>query len=84
LLLQQPLEESAEELMREVVRAGSKGEAVAATRALCGFRMTNLAHVPESERQQVVASCEPVDLSWFSGRGYAQAALYWVPTHSDR
>jgi hypothetical protein len=84
MLLQQPLDESAEELMREVIRGGSKGEAVAATRALCGFRMTNLAHVPESERQHVVASCEPVDLSWVSGRGYAQAALYWVPSHFDR
>jgi HEAT repeat protein len=84
MLLQQPLDGSGEELMREVVRSGSKGEAVAATRALCGFRMRNLAHVPEAERPAVVASCEPVDLSWVSGRAYAQASLYWVPSQADR
>lgn len=83
MLLQQPLDESAKELMREVVRSGSKGEAVAATRALCGFRMKNLAHVPESERKDVVASCEPVDLSWVTTRGYAQATLYWIPADGD-
>jgi HEAT repeat protein len=78
LLLQQPLDDASKDLLREIVRTGSKGEAVAATRALSGFRMTNLAHVPEDERKQVVATCEPVDLSWVGTRGYAQAALYWV------
>ncbi len=80
LLLQQPLDEASEELLREVIRSGSKGEAVAAARAMCGFRMTNLAHVPEDERQHVVATYEPVDLSWTSGRGYAHAAFYWIPS----
>jgi len=65
--------------MREVIRTGSKGEAVAAARALCGFRMVNLAHFPESERKRVVASCERADLSWVTSRAYVQAALYWVP-----
>ena len=79
LLLQQQLDGAAEQLLREIVRDGSKGEAVAAARALCGFRMTNLAHVPESERRRVIETCEPVDLSWVGTRGYVQASLYWVP-----
>jgi hypothetical protein len=83
MLLQQPLEETSVKLMRDIVRDGSKGEAVAATRALCGYRMMNLAHFPESDRRRVVETCEPVDLSWVSGRGYAHASLYWVPIKTD-
>jgi HEAT repeat protein len=83
LLLQHPVDDASEQLLREVIKNGTKGEAVSAARAMCGFRMTNLAHVPESDRKRVVASCERADLSWVSGRAYAQAAFYWVPSATE-
>ncbi len=89
-LLQQPLDDSARAILRDVVRTGSKGEAVAATRALCGQRIVNLAHVPPEQRRDVEATAELVDLSWLTagvvndagyrvGHGYANASLYWLP-----
>jgi hypothetical protein len=79
LLLQQRPDDATRELLRDVVRSGSKGEAVAATRVLSGMRMVNLAHVPPAERKRVQETADPVDLSWVSGRGYVNASLYWVP-----
>jgi len=89
-LLQQRLDDSARAILREIVRTGTKGEAVAATRALLGQRIINLAHVPPEERKDVEATAEPVDLSWLTNspvndvgyrvsRGYTHASLYWVP-----
>ena len=89
-LLQQRLDDSARSILREIVRTGSKGEAVAATRALLGQRIINLAHVPPDDRKRVVATAEPVDLSWLTtlsvndfgyrvSRAYVNASLYWVP-----
>ena len=89
-LLQQPLDDSARAILRDVVRTGTKGEAVAATRALCGQRIVNLAHVPPEQRRDVETSYEPVDLSWLTegpvnavgyrvGSAYTNASLYWIP-----
>ncbi len=89
-LLQQRLDDSARAILREIVRTGSKGEAVAATRALLGQRIINLAHVPPEKRKDVEATAEPVDLSWLTNsvvnevgyrvsHGYVHASLYWVP-----
>ena len=79
-LLRQPQDAASRALLREIVRTGSKGEAVAATHALCGLRMTSLAHVRESERKHVVATCEPVDLAWVSGTtAHKPTTHYWVP-----
>jgi hypothetical protein len=79
LLLQQRPDDATRELLRDVVRSGSKGEAVAATRVLSGMRMVNLAHVPPEDRKRVQETADPVDLSWISGRGYVNASLYWLP-----
>jgi hypothetical protein len=85
-LLQQQLQldDSARALLRDIVRTGTKGEAVAATRALCGQRIVNIAHVPPEERKNVESGAEPVDLSWVKSRGYGgptrtRPSLYWVP-----
>jgi hypothetical protein len=79
LLLQQRPDASLRELLRDIVRNATKDEAVAATRALCGMRIVNLAHFPPEERKEVQATLDPVDLSWVSGRGYVNASLYWMP-----
>lgn len=79
LILQQRPDEATRELLHDVVRNGSKGEAIAATRVLSGMRMVNLAHVPPEQRKRVQETADPVDLSWLSGRGYVNASLYWLP-----
>ena len=79
LLLQQRPDESARELLQDIVINGTKGEAIAATRALCGMRIVNLAHFAPDERKHIQATADPVDLSWVSGRGYVNASLYWQP-----
>lgn len=79
LLLQQRPDEASRELLNEVVRTGTKAEAVAATRALCGMRIVNLAHFPPDERKRIQESRDPVDLSFVSGRAYVNASLYWIP-----
>jgi HEAT repeat protein len=79
LLLQQRPDGSVRELLHDVVRTGTKAEAIAATRALCGMRIVNLAHFSPEDRKKIQATADPVDLSFVSGRGYVNAALYWVP-----
>jgi HEAT repeat protein len=79
LLLQQRPDDSVHPLLHEVVRGGTKAEAIAATRALCGMRIVNLAHFPPDERKRIQATYDPVDLSFISGRAYTKASLYWVP-----
>jgi hypothetical protein len=80
LLLQQRPDESVRALLHDVVRTGTKAEAVAATRALSGMRIVNLAHFPPEERKRMQAELDPVDMSFVSGRGYVNAALYWAPS----
>ncbi len=64
-----PLGHDAEEILRYVIETGTKEEAVAATRALCGFKVVNLAAVPPAERRRVAQTHE-----------LAQARVYyWVP-----
>jgi hypothetical protein len=77
ILTQRP-DDSTRDLLRDVVRTGSKAEAVAATRALCGMRIVNLAHFLPEDRKRVQEECDPVDLSFLSGRGYVNASLYWI------
>lgn len=77
LLTQRP-DESTRDLLREVVRTGSKDEAIAATRALCGQLIVNLAHFLPEDRKRVQDECDPVDLSFVSGRGHVNASLYWI------
>jgi HEAT repeat protein len=77
LLTQRP-DDSTRDLLQEVVRTGSKAEAVAATRALCGMLIVNLAHFLPEDRKRVQDECDPVDLSFLSGRGHVNASLYWI------
>ena len=79
LLLQQRPDDAARDLLRDIVRNGTKAEAIAATRALCGMRVVNLAHFPPEERKRIQETYDPVDLSFVSGRGYVNASLYWMP-----
>ncbi len=79
LLLQQRPDESIRSLLHDVVRDGTKAEAVAATRALCGMRIANLAHFMPEDRKRIQETSDPVDLSFLSTRGYTNASLYWVP-----
>jgi HEAT repeat protein len=79
LLLQQRPDDATRELLRDVVQSGTKAEAVAATRALCGMRVVNLAHFMPEDRKRIQETCDPVDLSFLSGRGYVNASLYWMP-----
>jgi HEAT repeat protein len=80
LLAQRP-DDSTRDLLQEVVRTGSKAEAVAATRALCGQLIVNLAHFLPEDRKRVQDECDPVDLSFVSGRGYVNASLYWIASN---
>ena len=65
-----PLTDEMRDVLRYIVETGSKDEAVAATRALCGFRVINLGGIPqEDERRRIAQTCE---LAW--GR-----VCYWVP-----
>jgi HEAT repeats len=79
LFLQQRPDDSVRELLHDVVRNGTKGEAIAATRALCGFRIAYLAHFLPEDRKRIQETCDPVDLSFLSSQRYANASLYWVP-----
>ncbi len=68
-----PLTDEMRDVLRYVVETGSKDEAVTATRALCGFRVINLAGIPPAERKRIAQTCE---LAW--GR-----VMYWVPRASE-
>ena len=69
-LLQMELVENVEELLREVVRDGSKDEAVMATRALCGYRVIHLGAFEGAPdiQSRIKQTCEVA-----AGRVY-----YWV------
>ena len=56
-------------LLEEIVRIGTKEEAVSATRALCGYRVARLEEFPPSEQATIKATCDPA-----GGR-----VFYWVP-----
>ena len=65
-----PLSDEMRDVLRYVVETGSKDEAVAATRALCGFRVINLGGITRAdERKRITQTCER---AW--GR-----VFYWVP-----
>lgn len=70
-----PLTDDARDVLRYVVETGSKEEAVDATRALCGFRMTNLAWIRGKERRHAAIEYEQAR----QGR-----ALIWVPREHTR
>ena len=62
--------EEARDVLRYVVDNGTRAEAIAATRALCGFKVANLGAFPDpDERRRISHTCEPA-----SGR-----AFFWVP-----
>lgn len=82
MLLQQRPDDSVRELLAEVVRNGTRAEAVAATRGLCGQRIVYLAHFMPEDRKRIQETWDPVDLSFVSTRGYANASLYWMPAET--
>ncbi len=73
LVMQDPLTGRAEEVLRHLVENGTREEAVAATRALCGFKVVNLGAVTDpAERRKVSITAEK---AW--GRAWV-----WVPRGS--
>ena len=75
-LLAQPVDEAARDLLEHIVDIGTKEEAVAATRALCGFRLVRSDSGPPP-------SGTPADISWAFTPGSMMktnyAKFYWVP-----
>jgi hypothetical protein len=75
-LLAQPVDDSARDLLEHIVEVGTKEEAVAATRALCGFRLVRSDSFPPP-------SGIPVDISWAFTPGSMMktnySKFYWVP-----
>jgi hypothetical protein len=75
-LLSQPVNDSARDLLERIVEVGTKEEAVAATRALCGFRLVRSDSGPPP-------SGVPVDISWAFTPGSMMktnySKYYWVP-----
>ena len=57
------------QLLEEIVRVGTKAEAVSATRALCGYRVAHVEEFPVDERPRVKATADRA-----SGDLW-----YWVP-----
>lgn len=69
-LLQRDLSPGISKLLENFVRDGSKEEAVAATKALCGFRVVNLGSLSDDQsRTTVRQTCELA----------AGSVFYWVP-----
>ena len=56
-------------LLEEIVRVGTKAEAVSATRALCGFRVARIEEYEPGEQRRIKATCARA-----GGNVY-----YWVP-----
>jgi HEAT repeat protein len=56
-------------LLEEIVRVGTKDEAVSATRALCGFRVARIEEFEPSEQRRIKETCA-------RARG---DLFYWVP-----
>jgi hypothetical protein len=55
-------------LLEEIVRVGTKAEAVSATRALCGYRVARIEEFPPEEQPRIKATC-----------ARAGGVFYWVP-----
>jgi HEAT repeat protein len=68
-LVRSPLDEEVRDLLREVVRTGTKQEAVIATRRLCGFRVARLEEFPAERQGEIRRTCE---------QAWGQV-WYWVP-----
>jgi hypothetical protein len=56
-------------LLEEIVRVGTKDEAVSATRALCGFRVARIDEYEPDEQRRIKDTCARAAGSFF----------YWVP-----
>jgi hypothetical protein len=57
--LQLELSDKVVALLKSFVKDGSKDEAVAATRALCGFKVINLGGIKDAkERRHVTSTCD--------------------------
>lgn len=69
------LDDIAAEVLREIVRSGTKDEAIAATRALCGWVLVRSDHT-------VPPDSEPADISWVFQHGSRTKTkyvrYYWV------
>jgi HEAT repeat protein len=58
-VLQMDLNETSTTLLQSFVQNGSKDEAVAATRALCGYKVVNLGSIRDpAQRKRVAATCD--------------------------
>jgi len=61
-------------LLEEIVRVGTKDEAVSATRALCGFRVARIDEYEPHEQRRIKDSCARAGGN----------AFYWVPRTAPR
>jgi hypothetical protein len=68
-LVRSELDDDVRALLREIVRSGTKQEAVIATRRLCGYRVARLEEFPAERQQEIRRTCE---------RAWGQV-WYWVP-----
>ena len=69
-----PLTREATAVLKHVVANGTREEAVAATRALCGFKVISLGEISDlQQRKQVARTCEPA-----RGRTF-----FWIPRDSQ-
>lgn len=75
LIMQDPLTPVAESVLRELIEVGTKQEAVAATRAICGFKVVNLGAIHDAKERLEVA--KTADTQWSS-------AWVWVPRGSTK
>jgi hypothetical protein len=79
VFLTQSTPAGAEPLLEEIVRVGSKREAVASTRALCGYRIVRRDQFPN-------AGLRPADVDWLFAPGTMARAKYvtycWLPPSS--
>jgi hypothetical protein len=74
LLARSPLTPATERLLEEIVRIGTKDEAVTATRALCGFRVAHIGEFRDpNDRRRIERTCARA-----AGR-----VFYWVPRDAE-
>lgn len=63
------LTDDVQTLLEEIVRVGTKAEAVSATRALCGYRVARIDEFDPAEQRRVKETCARARGEFF----------YWVP-----
>ena len=54
-LLRHDLNDHVEEMLREFVKSGTREEAVAATRALCGYKVVSLYDIKDQDQRSRIA-----------------------------